>query len=266
MKRNTKTCRVGGKSKLRQIAVDDLRKVISESLSYSEAIRAIGLDVKTIYLNTIRELVELHEIDTSHFSRKLIGKNNGPSSIYDNDSFMLNLVKNSKLSSKTLKRGLIFNSLIKHKCTGCGITTEYNGKPIVLQLDHINGINDDNSLENLRWLCPNCHSQSDTFSGRNARKLEIKYCKCGAKLFPKNKTGTCSNCMDRASIANSYDHSRKFDLNKEELEVLIKSIPMVEIGRRFGVSDTAVKKRCRRLGIELKAMRGYWSKIRSKSN
>lgn len=41
------------------------------------------------------------------------------------------------------------------------------GKPIVLHLDHINGVRNDNRLENLRWLCPNCHSQTDTYCGRN---------------------------------------------------------------------------------------------------
>ena len=51
-------------------------------------------------------------------------------------------------------------------CECCGIS-EWNGKEITLQVDHINGLANDNSLENLRLVCPNCHSQSDTFGGRN---------------------------------------------------------------------------------------------------
>ena len=51
-------------------------------------------------------------------------------------------------------------------CECCGIS-EWNGKEITLQVDHINGLANDNSIENLRLICPNCHSQSDTFSGRN---------------------------------------------------------------------------------------------------
>ena len=53
-----------------------------------------------------------------------------------------------------------------YACECCGIS-EWNGKEITLQVDHINGLANDNSIENLRLICPNCHSQSDTFSGRN---------------------------------------------------------------------------------------------------
>ena len=51
-------------------------------------------------------------------------------------------------------------------CQTCGVS-EWMGASLVLQLDHINGINNDNRRENLRWLCPNCHSQTSTFCGRN---------------------------------------------------------------------------------------------------
>jgi 5-methylcytosine-specific restriction endonuclease McrA len=53
-----------------------------------------------------------------------------------------------------------------YTCECCGVS-EWNGKEITLQVDHINGLANDNSIENLRLICPNCHSQSDTFGGRN---------------------------------------------------------------------------------------------------
>lgn len=52
-------------------------------------------------------------------------------------------------------------------CSMCGMLPEWNGKPLVFQVDHINGNNSDDSWDNLRLLCPNCHSQTDTFGGRN---------------------------------------------------------------------------------------------------
>ena len=67
------------------------------------------------------------------------------------------------------KNRLIKANLIEYKCSCCGIT-EWNGKPLTLQLHHINGNNRDNRLENLTFLCPNCHSQTDNFSGKNAGK------------------------------------------------------------------------------------------------
>ena len=51
---------------------------------------------------------------------------------------------------------------------------KYNNKPLILQLDHINGINDDNRIENLRFLCPNCHSQEDTYAARNRKNISRK--------------------------------------------------------------------------------------------
>lgn len=67
------------------------------------------------------------------------------------------------------KSHLIKANLIEYKCSCCGIT-EWNGKPLTLQLHHINGNNRDNRLENLTFLCPNCHSQTDNFSSKNAGK------------------------------------------------------------------------------------------------
>ena len=69
-----------------------------------------------------------------------------------------------------LKKRLILEGYLDKVCTECGITDSWNGKPIVLHLDHINGTNNDHRLKNLRLLCPNCHSQTDTWCGRGKRK------------------------------------------------------------------------------------------------
>jgi 5-methylcytosine-specific restriction endonuclease McrA len=61
-------------------------------------------------------------------------------------------------------------NVIKYQCAECGMFDKWNGKKIILQLDHINGVNNDNRVENLRFLCPNCHSQTKTYSGKNRNK------------------------------------------------------------------------------------------------
>ena len=70
----------------------------------------------------------------------------------------------------TVKRRLIDAGILKNVCDECGIS-EWRGKPLAIQLDHRNGIRDDHRPENLRMLCPNCHSQTETFAGKNRGRL-----------------------------------------------------------------------------------------------
>ncbi|HET6275784.1 MAG TPA: HNH endonuclease signature motif containing protein [Candidatus Cybelea sp.] len=73
-------------------------------------------------------------------------------------------------SSRWLKKAkLLREGYLANRCSDCGIS-EWCGKPLVIQIDHRNGVKDDWRIENLRMLCPNCHSQTDTFSGRNLKR------------------------------------------------------------------------------------------------
>lgn len=92
-------------------------------------------------------------------------------------------------------------------------------------------------------------------SDKEIRILET--CECGGSKY--RYADKCIKCSNTENM-KKY---RKFEITKEELESLIKEKPMTEIGKIYGVSDNAVKKRCKLLGIELKPMRGYWAKQKS---
>lgn len=84
------------------------------------------------------------------------------------------LKENCRHQRTVLRRYVIKNNLIPYKCAICGCT-EWQGKTLSLELDHINGVNNDNRLENLRFLCPNCHSQTSTYGSRNQQLNSSEY-------------------------------------------------------------------------------------------
>lgn len=84
------------------------------------------------------------------------------------------LCENSEHTRAVVRKYILKNKLLDYKCSCCGIS-EWQGKELSLELDHINGINNDHRLENLRFLCPNCHSQTVTYGSKNATFTEKKY-------------------------------------------------------------------------------------------
>lgn len=169
------------------------------------------------------------------------------------------LIRGSSYNRVELKRRLIKESLLEEKCYECGISSEWNGKRLSLQLDHINGICNDNRLENLRLLCPNCHSQTETFAGRRVSygKIELFSClQCYVPITKYSKLGLCRKC---ASTKLNFTKRKVERPSREELEKLIWSKPTTSIAKDFGVSDKAVEKWCKFYGID-KPPRGYWTR------
>jgi Zn finger protein HypA/HybF involved in hydrogenase expression len=162
-------------------------------------------------------------------------------------------VINSSINRTWLKKILIENDFVKNECNICS-TKDWQGEKLSLHLDHVNGDSTDNRRENLRLLCPNCHSQTPTYAGKRHKKTKsYKNCfSCNKKLLKKE---TCSQCLNK-------NKHRKFNPSSDELKLLINEKPMVAIGKIYGVSDNAVRKRCRLLGIEIpKYPPGYWLKV-----
>lgn len=83
-------------------------------------------------------------------------------------------VENSTRGNMSIKKRVIDLNLIPYECNHCDVKDSWNGDIINLHLDHINGDNRDNRLDNLRFLCPNCHSQTDTYCGKGINNGRMK--------------------------------------------------------------------------------------------
>ena len=110
----------------------------------------------------VKERIEIDSIDISHFGTKQSQKCGLIPLKYI-------LTEDSTYKGSHLKKRLLALGLLIYKCSICHNKGTWQMKRLVLQLDHINGISNDNRIGNLRLLCPNCHSQTKTYSGRNVK-------------------------------------------------------------------------------------------------
>lgn len=160
-------------NKIYELADEQFVNLIKNSTNISEVLFKLGYTVKG---------------NSWGFSqvRKRMTDLNVPMSLFKGKGAAIEKTKNGALTAEMLfkenckhnrtclRRFIVANNILPYKCAICG-TTEWNGKTLSLELDHINGINNDNRLENLRFLCPNCHSQTTTYGSRNQQRNESRY-------------------------------------------------------------------------------------------
>ena len=208
---------------------ENLEEAIKISTSYSETLRNLGIPTQGNNSDTLKKYIEKYNLDISHFtfgkSKDLNGIKYIPVNEYlDSDKY----ISTYKLKLKLLKEGIKEN-----KCECCGIT-EWNGKPLVMQLHHIDGNNKNNSLDNLQMLCPNCHSQTENYCG-SANEKKHNYCKdCGTEI--SDNATYCRKCLGK--------HHRKVERPTEEelIEKFKELKSFLAISKLFGVSDKTISK------------------------
>ena len=221
---------------------EELEQIVQASKSYREVITKLGYATPGGNNHkTVKNRLEKYGITTDHFS---IGGEKGITRTEENV-----FCKDSTATQATLRRWFVKGDYVPYKCDCCGIS-EWQGKELSLQLDHKNGDNHDNRLENLHWLCPNCHSQTDTFCGKQQKKnhatsqgiikeLPKNYCvDCGKEI-----TSAATRCSECAKIA-----SRSIERpSKEELYQFLIEYKgnFSAVGRYYGTSDNNVRKWCK---------------------
>lgn len=158
--------------------VDDdyLKSVFYRCLSFAEVIKTLGFQLSGGAYRWLYRKIEELELDDSHMTGKVWNQGERFRPFNTNKrSFESIFCKDPEVPMGTSKMRLkLFSLGIKEKkCEICGIT-DWNNKELSFQLHHINGDRTDNRLENLQILCPNCHSQTDNYCGKNTTKFKLR--------------------------------------------------------------------------------------------
>ena len=135
-----------------------LQNIIQDSKTFKEVTFRLGISYGNGSVKMLKEKIIEFELDISHFKCPSRGKKLKTEKIF---------ILNSKTDRRTVRERILKENLLEYKCQCCGCNNQWMGRIMPLILDHINGVNNDNRLENLRFLCSNCDSIQDTYKGKN---------------------------------------------------------------------------------------------------
>jgi hypothetical protein len=227
---------------------EQVRGAIAVSESYSAALRWLGMRPAGGNHKTLRRYVEMWGIPTDHFDPAAARLCALARHRYAATPLEEVLVRDSTYSRGTLKQRLYAEGLKGRRCELCGQDEVWRERRMALILDHINGVADDNRLENLQIVCPNCAATLDTHCGRQNRRPEVRRTcpHCGKEFVATDpRRRYCSRYCGRRWDRHAVPRPGARRVERPPYEALLEEIAATNwsaVGRRYGVSDNAVRK------------------------
>lgn len=264
------------KGKVYDVSDEVFVNIVENSTSYSECLRKLGYNCTSgsgstkVLKARIRELgCKLKEREYKKYGEIKENIKIGNSKHIPTEEM---LIENSPYSRNTVRRRLLKENLVEYVCCECGLGSNWNHKELTLQLHHKNGIDNDHRLENLGFICPNCHSQTSNYAGKHNRCKQIKNkvdtsadtdtnntdtaqgktntcIDCG-KLI-SNQATRCIECATKYKATNNRLKRENF-IKFDEFKKLIRTKPILHIADMFNISDNAIRKWCKSYGLPYK--------------
>jgi hypothetical protein len=223
----------------------DLRVAIANSRSWAEALRRLGYCPSGGNWKTLKKRTAALGVSTDHFDPYAASRERSRQSRTPLSEI---LTIGSTYSRTCLKQRLYDEGLKEPRCELCGHDDSWHGKRMGMILDHANGVRDDNRLENLRIVCPNCAATLDTHCGRKNREpvLPRACLRCDGSFVPKYPaqrycSRKCGSRWDRTGAR----HPRVRKVERSPHDVLLHEVDQLgylAVARKYGVSDNAIRK------------------------
>lgn len=238
--------------KRKQYTKQEVEIALSGCKSIAQFLRNMGLKVNNGNYRQAEKIVKDHglllpKFDYSNATSHLIVANKIPDELFFSDGVLR--------SGVSLKKRLIEDHGYENQCsnTGCVVRVEWLGLRLVLQVDHIDGNKFNNLVENLRFLCPNCHSQTSTF-GNKPDSARYKYCLCGNRI---TKTSSrCTSCDASLRKTSGVDTKIEYPPTEDLIEMIEKS-SFSAVSRELGISDNAIRGYLKRRGVDIASITRY---------
>ena len=233
----------------RKYSDDQFVEAVQKSSNIRQTLTALGLNATGANYKSFKKKLHSLNVDNTHWGdiKFRQGWSKGktfPQKWRPLEEYLID--GDIPIGSCRLKNKLFSANIFEKKCYKCN-NTQWNGLPIPLELDHINGINNDNRLENLTILCPNCHAQTATHAGKNIKKIPTPIVKPLA-LNPSIKyeeilaNGQLQCRFYKEIHSFPRNNTRKIQRpTHQELLEDFETMTYIDMGKKYGVSEGSVR-------------------------